>query len=149
MQSFSSSSMYMRCDKPFTHRLFYNLYRQIPGDDPSVASSITVKQFASLSKIKFKIPDNSPQRERPIHPGERIHDSDELLQSNGTILLHGRREKDDIKEQKIKELKRLNSLPPTLPEKREDSPHESEPDVWFSHFAFLLLEFYLMFDSYL
>jgi hypothetical protein len=108
-----------------------------PGDDPCAASSITAKPGASLSKIKSKIQNNFPQRGRPIHPAGKFHDSEELSLSSpkvSSVLFDSYEAGDELKGQKLKELKRLNSVSPTL--LRDDSPLESESDVWFSPCGF-------------
>lgn len=102
------------------------------GDDPS-ANSITAKQVASLSKIKSKIQSNSPQRCRPSQPPHKVHDSEEFLQVSpkaNNVVLDNHVAQDQLKDQKVNELKRHSVTPPTE-EKRGDSPHESEPDVCF------------------
>ena len=106
----------------------------ISGDDSSVANSITAKQAASLSKIKSKIQSVSPQKVRPTQPSHEVHDSEEFLQASpkaSSAVLDDHQAQDELKDQKIKELKRLNVMTPRTEEKC-DSPHESEPDVCFS-----------------
>ncbi|KAG0616287.1 hypothetical protein M758_5G103900 [Ceratodon purpureus] len=107
------------------------------GNDPGAANSITAKQVASLSKIKSKIQSSSPQRGHPIHPDGKFHDSEEPSRSSpkvSSVLFENHEAGDELEEQKLKELKRVNSVSPSL--LRDDSPLESEPDVWFSHCAF-------------
>lgn len=92
-----------------------------PGVDTSTANSITAKQAASLSKIKSKIQNTSPQRARPTQPSQKVRDSEEFSQAlpePSGAALDNHEVQDELKEPKIK--------------RDQDSPDESEPDVLLS-----------------